>query len=145
MADKVKRTERGWAGHLIFSDSCKFRRNTLLEYEDRKWIVSTIGCYVPSTARKPETIGYKRWYETMVFEGECVKGYIDTDVTRQISCNQDWGIWGETWEDVLERYPNVDNAANDMHERIVDEMTERIRNVDREDGNGENTNKSGTA
>lgn len=125
MKDKVKRTERGWAGHFIAANSCRFRRNTLLEYKDLKWVVSTVGCYY--IGGHIETIGRERWYETMVFEATYQNGYLDADVAKQIEISQAWGIWGRTWEEVEENYPTPDNAANDMHERIVDEMIERIR------------------
>lgn len=123
----VKRTERGWGAHFIAADYCRFRRNTLLEYRDRKWIVSTVGNYIPAFKTEPTTIGFTRWYETMVFEAEMQNGYIDADVCKQIDIDNDWGIWGETWEEVMKTYRTPDNAANNMHERIVDEMTEKIQ------------------
>ena len=122
----VKRTERGWGAHFIAADHCRFRRNTLLEYGDRKWIVSTVGNYAPFET-KPTTIGFTRWYETMVFEAEMQDGYIDADVCKEIDIDNDWGIWGETWEEVIKTYHTPDNAANNMHERIVDEMIEKIQ------------------
>lgn len=123
----VKRTERGWGAHFIAADHCRFRRNTLLEYGDRKWIVSTVGAYYPVSNIGIDTIGHKRWYETMVFEAEMQNGYIDADVCKAIDTDNDWGIWGETWEEVMKTYHTPDNAANDMHEKIVDEMTEKIQ------------------
>ena len=87
----VKRTERGWGAHFIAADHCRFRRNTLLEYGDRKWIVSTVGNYAPFET-KPTTIGFTRWYETMVFEAEMQDGYIDADVCKEIDIDNDWGI-----------------------------------------------------
>lgn len=132
---EVKRTERGWAGHYICSADCSFRRNTLLEYGDKKWIVSTVGCQVARHEFLPYyregdiiEVGYQRWYETMAFEAENIDGYLDADVTKQIQFTNDWGIWGEKWSDVLERYNNLpDLAANDMHEKVVEELMEKIK------------------
>ena len=72
MKDKVKRTERGWAGHFICGNDCRFRRNTLLEYGDKRVVVSTVGnlLYINPITKKGEitTIGLNRYYETMAFE-----------------------------------------------------------------------------
>ena len=64
----------------------------------------------------------------MAFEAENIDGYLDADVTKLIQFTNDWGIWGEKWSDVLERYNNLpDLAANDMHEKVVEELIERIK------------------
>ena len=117
----VKRTERGWPGHFICSDRCKFRLNTLLEYGDTKIVVSTVGnMYIDG---KPEPIGYERWYETMVFYAKQDGHYVEADVTRQLYPDQDWGILAETYDEL----PNdVDNIANQMHESIVQEFINKI-------------------
>jgi len=121
----VIRTERGWCGHFICGDRCRFRRNTLLECGDKKFVISTVGvCIIDNEV---ETIGLDRWYETMAFIGEDNGGYIDADVTKQIDFESEWGIWGTSWEEVLAIYTNPDNAANDMHEKVVDELTKKIQ------------------
>lgn len=117
----VKRTERGWPGHFICCDRCKFRLNTLLEYGDKKIVVSTVGnMYIDD---KPETVGYRRWYETMVFYAHQEGEYIEADVSRQLYPDQDWGIWADTYDEL----PNdVDNVANQMHESIVQEFIQKL-------------------
>lgn len=134
----VKRTERGWAGHFILGDKCRFRRNTLLEYGDRKWIVSTVGNLVamnPLTQnREVMEIGHQRWYETMAFEATDKVGYLDADVSKEIAFESEWGIWDETWHDVIEKYPQIDDVANNMHEKVVAELTRKIREVEHDKG-----------
>lgn len=124
---EVKRTERGWAGHFICAHNCKFRRNTLLEYGDKKWIVSTVGSYNNPITGAVESIGFNRWYETMAFEAADMGGYLEAIVENEIKIDSECGIWGDTWNEVVEKYPNVDNWANDMHEKVVMEMIEKIK------------------
>ena len=95
----VKRTERGWGGHFIMADRCLFRRNTLLEYADRRFVVSTVGaCYVDG---KLEEIGHERYYETMAFEAKLRGGYIEADVTSPIDCWHPWAMCAKSEEELL--------------------------------------------
>ena len=132
---EITTRERGWAGHFICGKDCLFRRNTLITCGDLKWVVSTVG-NLPSPIDMPilnikkgqvQEIGANRWYETMAFES-AYDEYDDADVSKQISFESDWGIWGETWKEVEEKYGKaVDNAANDMHDRIVEELKVKIK------------------
>lgn len=120
----VTRTERGWPGHFICASQCMFRRNTLLEYGVTKIVVSTVGAmreYTPETTKKGyETIGHKRYFETMVFHAEYDGTYWDTDVQHQVYFNSPWAI-----SDILF---DADGRANDMHEAVVDEITTALIN-----------------
>lgn len=118
---KVKRTERGWAGHFICADSCKFRRNTLLEYNDnvndKAIVVSTVGAMYLNG--KLEEIGSNRHYETMAFYVDKDSGeYKDADVSNQVYFDSQWAM---KWH---KGYP--DNEANEMHENVVKELTEKL-------------------
>ena len=126
--NEVKVTERGWAGHFICSDRCLFRRNTLLEYNDRKWVVSTVGAF-RTLENKIDYIGHRRWYETMAFEAyEKEDGYIDANVGKEIPLDSEWGIWGDSWEEVCKNCNDTpDNVANDMHDRVVSELIDKIK------------------
>lgn len=111
----VKRTERGWAGHFICAQSCRFRRNTLLDYGRMKIVVSTVG--LMEREGKFETIGYNRYYETMAFHADKKdKRYFDIDVSKQVSFDSDWAI-GEI---------DADDKANEMHEAVVSEITKKL-------------------
>lgn len=117
----VKRTERGWAGHYICADNCKFRRNTLLEYNGIGIVVSTVGAYYDNNGRLQE-IGFNRHYETMVFYVDEGSGeYKDADVSREIFCDSPQTL---KWHKV----GYIDNEANEMHETVVAEITEKLLN-----------------
>lgn len=115
---KVQRTERGWAGHFICANRCRFRRNTLLEYSEIKIVVSTVGLMESIDKEGFETIGYNRYFETMAFHANNDKRYYDIDVSRQIYFNSEWCI-----KDI-----DADDRANIMHERVVDEISEQLKN-----------------
>ena len=137
--DGVKITERGLARHFICADRCKFRRNTLLEYKDKKWIISTVGAMPQSEITKKypefcskngfETIGFNRYYETMAFEAEPVKNkdgitiYYDADVEKQIYFDSDLAISDCNFE--------TDKQANEMHDKVVEELIKKIKGDNR--------------
>ncbi len=116
---KVKRTERGWAGHFICAHRCRFRRNTLLEYRKIKIVVSTVGLMESSMNNKFETIGLDRHYETMAFHSNGKDSrYHDIDVSRQIYFESPWSI----------SELDADDRANDMHEKVVAEISKGLLN-----------------
>lgn len=123
----VNVTERGWAGHFICADRCRFRRNTLLEYEDKKWVVSTVGAMVVD--RQWESIGHNRWYETMAFWSKGDE-YNDADVSKRIDFDSMWGIFGETWDEVIAHYPKPDLEADKIHNAVVKELIKKIRRAE---------------
>lgn len=121
---KVKQTERGWGGHFVGGNSCHFRRNTLLEYESVKIVVSTVGLLpVPweviekATTPRFIQIGSGRYYETMVFQSDKEdKKYHDADVSKEISFTS-IGAIGKV---------DADDEANDMHDEVVLEIVSRM-------------------
>lgn len=115
--ETVKITERGWAGHFIASNYCKFRRNTLIEFGDTKIVVSTIGNY--NVDGKTSELGYERFYETMAFHAKFDGTYWDADVTKEYPFETNWAI-----PYIKEQ---TDKEANEMHENIVKEIINNIK------------------
>ena len=119
---KVKRTERGWIGHFCCAAKCLFRRNTLLEYEYIRIVVSTVGLMTNDySAHEYVKIKGYCYFETMAFHAERVADrYWDADVSRQVRFDSPCSI------------PefDADDLANDMHETVVSEITRGL-----EDGN----------
>jgi hypothetical protein len=120
----VKRTERGWPGHFCCADRCIFRRNTLLECNNIKVVVSTVGKMIDIHAEGYpnkitfDEIGYNRHYETMAFHAKrFADKYWDADVCRQIDFDSQWSI----------SEIDADDVANDMHEVVVKELTNKLK------------------
>ena len=114
---EVKRIERGWAGHFCCSYRCEYHRNTLLEYNGMKVVVSTVG-----RLRKGmfgytyEDLGYKRYFETMAFMAKEDDKYNDADVEREIQFDAKWSLPS----------PDMELEADAMHEDVITELSKRL-------------------
>ncbi|KKN62585.1 hypothetical protein LCGC14_0509960 [marine sediment metagenome] len=123
---KLTRTERGWGAHHILGSRCRFRRNTLLEFDDIKIVVSTVGL-AENLARKDQAVtpeelfdpvaGLGSYFETMAFHALSEDNrYHDIDVCRSVSFESPCHI----------AEIDADDKANDMHERVVTELGTRL-------------------
>lgn len=111
----IIRTERGWAGHFICANRCRFRRNTLLSYNDIKIVVSSVG--LMEIDGKFDTIGHNRHFETMAFHSDPTdKRYYDANVSKQVYFDSEWAIAEQ----------DADDKANEMHEAVVAEITDKL-------------------
>lgn len=124
---EIKVTERGYAGHYICSSHCKFRRNTLIEFGDKRIVVSTVGDYSPCLPKGLEKsniyndIGAGgRKYETMAFWAEYKKPYWEADVSKQIDFESEWAIYELEYE--------TDFKADEMHDNVVKEISKLLSN-----------------
>ena len=114
----VKITERGWGGHLCVASQCLFRRNTLLEFGNEKWVVSTVGNYCVKS-EMPEKIGYNWYYETQAFVATEQNGYYDADVRDRIAFDAPWTIGS------MSRLSDAE--AQLMHDIVVLELSKAIQ------------------
>ena len=118
MSQSLKRTERGWAGHFILADRCRFRRNTLLEYDEIQIVVSTVGLMkslieTPAEKQEFDTVGHNRYYETMAFHATITDTrYHDADTSREVFFESPWSI----------DEADADDRANRMHDTVVNEI-----------------------
>ena len=114
---EVKRTERGWAGHFCCSYRCEYHRNTLLEYNGIKVVVSTVGRLRKGGTRKQYVeVGHGRYFETMAFMADEDDKYNDADVEREISFDAKWCLPS----------PDMELEADAMHEDVVTELSKRL-------------------
>lgn len=120
MTNEVRRTERGWAGHFIGADHCRFRRNTLLECGEWRIVVSTVGNYRNEfiNGHSAAEIGNRRYYETKAFEAGMDNGYWEANVTMGVAFDAPWSLGKEALDN--------ENLADQMHEAVVAELTERL-------------------
>lgn len=138
--NKVRRYERGWGAHFVASDDCRFRRNTLLVLNDQRIIISTVGNYHPNRIKistfynkyielfrevlddfKMEEIGSNRYYETMVFKAEFRDPYWEAAINKQVIFKSQWSINDSNCN-------SGDKKANEMHEEVIDEISNLMKN-----------------
>lgn len=123
--EDIKITERGWCGYLKGYADCLFRRNTLIEYRDKKVVVATLGNYIDWLNEEVSPVKDSMWYVTIAGYATKNEGYWDMDPQRRIKINGRHYITG-TFDELLATYECIDETANDMHEAIVVEMMDRI-------------------
>ena len=114
---EVKRTERGWAGHCCCSYRCEYHRNTLLEYNGIKVVVSTVGrLRKDMISGSYEEVGHNSYFETMAFMAKEDDIYNDADVEREIQFDAKWCLPS----------PDMELEADAMHEDVVTELSKRL-------------------
>lgn len=112
MENQVKRTERGWAGHFCCADRCQFRRNTLLEYDGHKVVVSTVGRMNHVLGIGIVPIGCDRHFETRVLMS-CGNKWDDIDSSKPVAFESECNL----------SQLDMEIEANEMHENVVKEIT----------------------
>lgn len=116
---EVKRTERGWREHLMPSN-CQFRRNTLIEFNNTKVVVYTTGAMKnmvsPTVFTRYLEIAPGRHYETHAFIARLEDEYFVADLSKEIKIKH------------INYIAKLDAAprANNMHEAVVNEITDRL-------------------
>lgn len=129
---KVKRTDRGWAGHFICASRCQYRRNTLLECGKVRVVVSSVGLMRRPEYDKPDaatlkllggtdrfdTVGLDRMYETMAFHAKREGPYWEADVQRDVQFNSPWSL--------NEAKHESDLKMDKQHERVVAEISRKM-------------------
>ena len=117
----MKITERGWAGHFICANRCRFRRNTLIEGAGRRIVVSTVGGFF--TDKGLQQVGHNRYYETMAFSAKDDNGYVEADASDPLDFEGTRGIYAERPEELPD---HVDNYANMIHDKAVAEFVAQL-------------------
>lgn len=126
--------ERGWAGHWICGSRCNYHRNTLISFNNKKIVVSTIGKYQsPLTAPDYcihlingfESIGGgevegNRYYETEIGYARFIRGY------WEYSPNDD--IYDDSLMEYQNKVSRVDPSFNVGDERLDISKLEELTN-----------------
>ncbi len=112
----IIRTERGWGAHYCEASKCGFRRNTLLEYGEKRIVVSTVGNQMnPEDRHDPHKIGSDYYYETAAFRAIWEEPYWEADILKHIQFKSPWKL--------KECERETDLEADKMHEKVVEELT----------------------
>lgn len=132
--------ERGWAGHYICGSRCIYHRNTLISYNDKKIVVSTIGKYRPVLTNPDccfhlingfESLGGgqvegNRYYETAIAYAKFTRGYWEYSPDDEI------------YDDLLVKYQDKisridpgfidsDEYADEYHDKIIQTVIDFLK------------------
>ncbi len=119
---RVKITERGWPGHFVCADRCRFTRNTLLECGETRIVVSTVGNLLHNG--RVIRVADGRYYETMAFHAKLDEGYWDANVYLQVEVPASLECSVPSFD------VESDMAANEMHDEIVAYFAKRLAGGD---------------
>lgn len=118
-------TERGWIGHYCLGDRCLFRRNTLIEHNNEKIVVSSVGNQINIHAKDyPNVVtieplqqhnGKKMFFETKVFKADD-SPYMDADISQELTYESE----------PVDCYTILDMDWDAFHDRVVEEMKLKI-------------------
>ena len=125
MSYEVKTKERGWPGHFVYCAKCVYHRNTLIEVieTNTRVIVSTCGDCRPGKMGEIGPVRSGVFYETMAFHADFISGYWDMDGTENIRLQSQSEI--KYHDDGV--HTGTYNYADDMHDSIVKEFVEYLR------------------
>lgn len=114
MISDVKITHLGCAGHLSFSDKCRWHRHTQV---GDKYRVSTIGDYFADGERSTVGVGDNAFFETMVFE----TAPRPADPDEQCGC-----LKVRHWIGVCARHYATRGEASAGHDALVQQYAEKL-------------------
>jgi len=119
MKDGVTITERGWAEPTIIGKQCEFHRNTLIQYNDISWVVSTIGLFHDYECSTYRLLGLRIAFRTEAWIAKEVDGlYVGMyDRAIRFTTEGDWYL--SNFEDI--------GKADAMHDKHVAVMCDMIK------------------
>lgn len=123
--EDIKRTERGWCGYIQGYQYCLFRRNTLIEYNNKKIVIATLGNFIDPFRWKVMPLKDDIWYESIAGYAIDSNGYWDINPQDIIPIRCKHTISG-TLDHIVEKIGTPDIYANKIHEDVVNEMIDRI-------------------
>jgi len=115
-------TFRGWAGHFCAANDCRFKLNSLVEYNGKKVVISTVGLLdsPASPAGGFSTLdGARNYFETLLFWAKENDKFNDADVSKQIFLDEFKTKY---------KSPDMELIANDNHYKAIELVSKKLLN-----------------
>jgi hypothetical protein len=124
---QIKITYRGIPGHFCCSHRCMFHLNTLIEYGNKRIVVSTVGLMLDPMNKDHNKIiyaeiGVNRYYETVAFWAKKNGDFWDANIDRPVEFDSPWA-----WSNLSD-----ETNAEDGHRKVVQEMVDKLLAKDEE-------------